>query len=268
MDNPLGVIFHPVPLAKQILMAFGKAEWSECVQKEDVHVSYDASSVLYSMTSSGLETLVEQQLKELRVSLQKAKLLVVTLGSAHGYRLKQSGNLVANCHQQAQSFFEKELTSAEEMASVWESALTELKNVNPTIQIVFTVSPVRYIRDGLMENSLSKSELFRLVSLLKKSSVHYFPAFELVNDVLRDYRYFDADGVHPSDQATEFVWNFLKEELFSTQTNELVEEIMKLRKMEEHKLMYPESKKAKEYLGQLKQKRESFLSLYPVVVWC
>src|SRR5688500_3822673 len=64
MDNPLGVIFHPVPLAKQILMAFGKAEWSECVQKEDVHVSYDASSVLYSMTSSGLETLVEQQLKE------------------------------------------------------------------------------------------------------------------------------------------------------------------------------------------------------------
>ncbi|MDF3026671.1 MAG: hypothetical protein K0S23_978 [Fluviicola sp.] len=268
MDNPLGVIFHPVPLAKQILMAFGKAEWSGFVQKEDVHVSYDASSVLYSMTASGLEALVEQQMKELRISLQKAKLLVITLGSAHGYRLKQSGNLVANCHQQAHSFFEKELTGAEEMASIWESAIKELKSVNPSIQIVFTVSPVRYIRDGLMENSRSKSELFRLVSLLKRDSVHYFPAYELVNDVLRDYRYFDVDGVHPSDEATEFVWDFLKEELFSTQTNELIEEIMKLRKMEEHKLMYPESKKAEEYLRQLKQKRESFLSQYPVVVWC
>lgn len=268
MDNPLGVIFHPVPLAKQILMVFGKAEWSEFVQKDDVNVSYDASSVLYSMSSFGLEKLLKKQLEELRISLEKAKLLVVTLGSAHGYRLRQSGKLVANCHQQPQSVFDKELTDADEMVSIWRLALVELRNVNPTIQIIFTVSPVRYIRDGLMQNSQSKSELFRLVSLLKDDSTHYFPAFELVNDVLRDYRYFETDGVHPTDQATEFVWNFLKQELFSAQTNELIEEIMKLRKMEEHRLMYPESKKAEEYLIQLKQKRESFLSRYPVVVWC
>jgi hypothetical protein len=267
-DNPLGVIFHPVPLAKQILMAFGKTEWSEFVQKDDVSVSYDASSTLYSMSSSGLEKLLKQQLDELRVSLEKAKILVVTLGSAHGYRLKQSGKLVANCHQQPQSIFEKELTDAEALVSIWKYALTELRNANPTIEVIFTVSPVRYIRDGLIENSRSKSELFRLISLLKGDSVHYFPAYELVNDVLRDYRYFDLDGVHPTDQATEFVWNFLKRELFSIQTNELIEEIMKLRKMEEHRLMHPESKKAEEYLTQLKQKRESFLSQYPVVVWC
>lgn len=268
MDNPLGVIFHPVPLARQILMAFGKAEWSEFVQKDDISVSYDASSALYSMSSSGLEKLVKQQLEELRISLEKAKILVVTLGSAHGYRLKQSGKLVANCHQQPQSVFDKELTGADEMVSIWRLALAELRNVNPIIQLIFTVSPIRYIRDGLMENSKSKSELFHLVSLLKGDSVHYFPAYELVNDVLRDYRYFDPDGVHPTDQATEFVWDFLKQELFSAQTNELIEEIMKLRKMEEHRLMYPESKKAKEYLIQSKQKRESFLSRYPVVVWC
>lgn len=268
LDNPLGVIFHPVPLAKQILLAFGKAEWSEFVQKEDVNVSYDASSTLYSMSSSGLEEMIREQLEGLRISLEKAKILIVTLGSAHGYRLKQSGNLVANCHQQPQSIFDKELTPAESLVSIWRSALTELRSVNPTIQVIFTVSPVRYIRDGLIENTQSKSELFRLVSLLKGDSVHYFPAYELVNDVLRDYRYFEPDGIHPSDQATPFVWNFLQQELFSAQTNELIEEIMKLRKMEEHRLMYPESKKAEEYLKQLKQKRESFLSRYPVVVWC
>lgn len=267
LDNPLGIIFHPVPLAKQILLAFGKAEPGEFVQKEDVFVSYDASSTLYSMSSAGLEELMKNQLQVLKDSLEKAGLLIVTLGSAHGYRLKESGELAANCHQQPQTLFDKELTPAEEMLAQWDLALKEIRKVNPEIQIVFTVSPVRYIRDGLMENSLSKSELFRLVSLLKRNSVNYFPAFELVNDVLRDYRYFETDGVHPSEPATEFVWDFLKEELFSVQTLELIDEVMKLRKMEEHRLLYPESKKAEEYRALVKQKRESFLSQNPVVAW-
>jgi hypothetical protein len=267
LDNPLGVIFHPVPLANQILLAFGKAAKSELIQKEDVHISYDASSTLYAMDPTGLEKLIGDQLDELKHALLNAKILVITLGSAHGYRLKESGNLVANCHQQPQSFFEKELTRAEEMHSIWDSAIKELETANPGIQIVFTVSPVRYIRDGLMENSRSKAELFRLIQMLEADSVHYFPAYELVNDVLRDYRYFEADGVHPSSEATEFVWEFLKQALFSRETNDLVEEIIKLRKMEEHRLMYPESQKAIEYQNLVKQKRESFLSQYPVVVW-
>lgn len=268
LDNPLGVIFHPVPLAKQILMAFGKSEPGKFLQKEDVFVSSDASSTVYAMNSSGLEDLLRAQLQLLRDSLSTAKLLVITLGSAHGYRLKESGEVVANCHQQPASFFEKELTKSENMAAMWDLALNELKKVNPGIQTVFTVSPVRYVRDGLMENSLSKSELFRLVSILKGDPVYYFPAYELVNDVLRDYRYFEADGVHPSGPAAEFVWDFLRRELFSDHTNELIEEVMKLRKMEEHRLLYPESKKAEAYRNLVKQKRESFLSQYPVVVWC
>ncbi|MNJ90779.1 GSCFA family protein [compost metagenome] len=267
LDNPLGVIFHPVPLAKQILLAFGKAELSEFVQKEDVFVSYDASSAVYAMSSSGLEDSVKDQLQVLRTSLEKAKILIVTLGSAHGYRLKKSGKLAANCHQQPQSLFDKELSQAEEMKSDWELAISVLKQLNPEIQIVFTVSPVRYIRDGLMDNSLSKSELFRLVCLLKNDSTHYFPSYELVNDVLRDYRYFETDGVHPTDQAAEFVWDFLSQELFSDQTNALIAEIMKLRRMEEHRLLYPESKKAEEYRNMVTQKRESFLSQNSVVVW-
>lgn len=267
LDNPLGVIFHPVPLAKQILMAFGKTEWGDFTQKEDVFLSYDASSNLYAMDSVELEKSMKLQLQELKNSLEKAKVLIVTLGSAHGYRLKTSGNIVANCHQQPQSAFNKELMDASEMLPVWKQALNELKQANPTLQVIFTVSPVRYVRDGLMENSLSKSELFRLVSLVKGESINYFPAYELVNDVLRDYRYFEVDGVHPTDKATEFVWDFLKQELFSDKTNEIIDELIKIRKMEEHRLLYPESRRAVEYQNTLKQKRESFLSQYPVVVW-
>lgn len=267
LDNPLGVIFHPVPLAKQILLALGKAETSVFVQKDDVFVSYDASSTVYAMDSDELKDTLSRQLEALKTALTDAKILIVTVGSAHGYRLKESGKLVANCHQQPQALFDKELSKAEEMRSDWMLAISVLKQLNPGIHIVFTVSPVRYVRDGLMENSKSKSELFRLISILKDPSIHYFPAYELVNDILRDYRYFEADGVHPSDQATEFVWDFLKQELFSLQTNKLIDEVMKLRKMEEHRLLYPESKKAEEYRNAVKQKRESFLSQYPVVVW-
>ncbi|WP_300663561.1 GSCFA domain-containing protein [Fluviicola sp.] len=266
-DNPLGVIFHPVPLAKQILLAFGQAELLEFIQKEDVYVSYDASSTLYSMDSLSLDNELRSQLKALKESLSNAKLLVITWGSAHGYRLIESGKIVANCHQQAKEYFEKELTSADQLFDIWKEAIDAIRHVNPQIQIVFTVSPVRYIRDGLMENSLSKGELFRLVDLLRTQKSHYFPAFELVNDVLRDYRYFEPDGVHPNSLATEFVWEFLRAELFTPETNQIIDELFRIRRMEEHRLLYPESKKAAEYLGMVKQKRESFLSQYPVVVW-
>lgn len=266
-DNPMGVIFHPVPLAKQILLAFEKRELIEFVQKEDVFVSYDASSIIYSMDSTSLNDEIQHQLNALKESLSKARLLVVTLGSAHGYRLIESGNIVANCHQQPKGCFKKELTFAVQLVDPWKEAIDAIRDVNPFIQIVFTVSPVRYIRDGLIENSLSKAELFRLVALLKTQMIHYFPAFELVNDVLRDYRYFDTDGVHPNALATEFVWEFLRGELFTPETNGMIDEIFKIRKMEEHRLLYPESKKAAEYLNVVKQKRESFLSQYPVVAW-
>ncbi len=266
-DNPLGVIFHPVPLAKQILLAFEKRELIGFVQKEDVFVSYDASSTIYAMDQTSLNDELRRKLNALRESLSIAKLLVVTLGSAHGYRLIECGSIVANCHQQPKACFEKELTFADQLFDTWKEAIDAIRNVNPHIRIVFTVSPVRYIRDGLMENSLSKAELFRLVDLLKTKKIHYFPAFELVNDVLRDYRYFEPDGVHPNALATEYVWEFLRLELFTLETNGIIDEIFKIRKMEEHRLLYPESKKAAEYLNLVKQKRESFLSQYPVVAW-
>lgn len=268
-DNPLGVIFHPVPLAKQIPMAFGKADLLPFAQKEDdVFVSYDASSSLYAMDSGELTSQLIKQLDELKHALLKAKLLIVTFGSAHGYRLIEQGEIAANCHQQLQRLFEKELSKTAEIDACWKYALEILREANPEIQVLFTVSPVRYVRDGLMENTLSKSVLFRSVNNLNKyHSVHYFPAYELVNDALRDYRYFERDGVHPTDEAAEFVWDFLKQELFSAETNEVIEEIVKIRKMEEHRLLYPQSKKAEEYRELVKQKRESFLSRYPVVVW-
>lgn len=266
-DNPLGVIFHPIPLAKQILLAFEEAELLEFVQKDDVYVSYDANSTIYAMDSISLNNQLWNQLKTLKESLLKAKLFVITLGSAHGYRLIESGCIVANCHQQPKERFKKELTGAEELFDTWKEALDLIRDVNPGIQIVFTVSPVRYIRDGLMENSFSKAELFRLVDLLKSQNANYFPAFELVNDVLRDYRYFESDGVHPNSLATEFVWEFLRTELFASETNGMIDELFKIRKMEEHRLLYPESKKATQYLDMVKQKRESFLSQYPLVNW-
>ena len=153
-----------------------------------------------------------------------------------------------------------------ELTETWKKVIALVKTYNPEVEFVFTISPVRYIRDGLLENSKSKSVLFQLVSELQ-TEAHYFPAFELILDVLRDYCYFEQDGVHPNQLAIDFVWNFLRSEVFSEDSNKLVDEVLNLRKMEEHRLLYPDSIKAKNYLAELQRKRESLLSLHPNIIW-
>lgn len=266
LDNPLGIVFHPIPLAKQIELAFSAEPDLWTVWKEDVCLSYHASSQLYALREEALREKFLEALLQLKNALLKAKIVFVTFGSAHGYRLMENEQIVANCHQQSSLLFDKELTPSNEMLYVWEEIIARVKAYNPAVEFVFTISPVRYIRDGLLENSQSKATLFHLVSALKPVG-HYFPAYELVVDVLRDYRYFEHDGVHPNQLAVDFVWDFVRQEFLSEKTNQLVDELTAIRKMEAHRLLYPESKNATKYLNEVKRKRESFLSLHPNIIW-
>jgi hypothetical protein len=266
LDNPLGVIFHPIPLAKQILLAFGETSPNPFVQKSDVWLSYDASSTLYAMSETELKVRLQNQLNQLKETLLKASYCFITLGSAHAYRLNSTRQIVANCHQQPKETFTKELSEVDELLEIWTKALRLMKQHNPKLQVVFTVSPVRYVRDGLMENNLSKSVLFQLVHKLASTGT-YFPAFEIVNDVLRDYRYFEEDTAHPNSLAIQQVWNVLSEVIFSKTTQTDIKQLFELRKMEAHRLLYPESVEAQRFIQNTQQKRESFLSLHPKIIW-
>jgi len=267
-SNPFGVVFHPIPLARFILESLVDTIDERTLIHNDVWLSWDASSERYALSELALISQLQTIRLDFKHQLQSAQLLVITLGSSHEYRLKSTNEVVANCHKLGANAFKKELTSHDDLVQPWIEVVEKLKVINPGLKLVFTVSPVRYSRDGWVENNRSKGRLFELVEDLQSQfGVTYFPSYELINDVLRDYRYFEVDGVHPNAQAIEFVWNLFQEWFFEKETAELVWQVEALRRMEEHRLLFPESIKSKQFLDQFQQKRESFLSLHPIINW-
>lgn len=268
LDNPFGVIFHPLALTDFILDSLGEKKPEFTVLREDIWLNYMASSSIYGMSEFELKNKSEIAQINFVNRLKEAKLLTITFGSAHGYRLKENGKLVANCHQQPIQLFEKECTELAVMLERWKEVVSILRMVNPELQLVFTVSPVRYIRDGWVENNQSKARLLMLTEeLTKDETALYFPSYEIIVDELRDYRYFEIDGVHPNQLAIDHVWMRLREVLFNEQTDIVINELLHLRAMENHRLLFPESVTAERFKKSFQEKRESFLSLYPVVVW-
>jgi hypothetical protein len=143
---------------------------------------------------------------------------------------------VANCHKQPSQLFDKELTSVEEILSIWKDLIEKLQQFNPNLKIVFTVSPVRHIRDGIIENSRSKARLIQVVEKLTElKQVEYFPSYEIVLDELRDYRFFKEDRIHPSAEATKYIWKRFSDLYFDDQTKKDVDEFLKVRKRLAHK---------------------------------
>jgi hypothetical protein len=267
ISNSFGVVFHPIALARFIDERLHSDE-ERILCAEDVWLSWDAGSEVYAMSEPELKSRLSSIRTEFKQSIERSEYLIITLGSAHGYRLKASNELVANCHKQPGAIFEKELTETAEMLAVWCKTLMQLKQLYPKLKIIFTVSPVRYSRDGWVENNRSKARLFELVHQLQQEfHVGYFPSYELINDVLRDYRYFEADGVHPNQLAVDEVWKLFRHWYFNAETTALIDETEVLRKMEEHRLLFPESQKAREFQTSYNQKRESFLSLHPFISW-
>ena len=194
-----------------------------------------------------------------------ADLVFITLGSAFSYSLVDTGTSVANCHKAPAKSFNKHLLSIEEIKSVLDTCIHRLFHFNPSIRIIFTVSPVRYIRDGLVENNLSKSRLIEVVQhLVKKfSKLYYFPAYELVIDVLRDYRFFKEDMVHPNDQAIDFVFEAFSSACFDEQTMELVEEVDKINTAINHRPLHPNTPAYQKFKQNLLIKIKALQSKYP-----
>lgn len=267
LDNPNGVIFHPLALGKLLENAMNDELYVQLVQKDDVYLDYHSSSTIYGLSETEVMEKVREAKENLQTALKDAKLLTLTFGSAHGYRLKSNGELVANCHQQPSVLFDKECTDARQMIAYWKPLIAQLKEVYPHLMILSTVSPVRYSRDGWVENNRSKAQLIELCAALEELGVTYFPSYEVIIDLLRDYRYFEKDGVHPNELAVDEVWDVFQSWFFNSETKDVIEELMQLRSMENHRLLYPESEKAKQFLIQFQQKRESFLSLHTSVLW-
>ena len=161
----------------------------------------------------------------------------MTFGTANVFEYRKEGRVVANCHKVANSEFERKRLQIHEITTAFEPILNTLKAINPTLKVILTVSPVRHIRDGLIENQRSKSTLLLSVEELVRrfDFVEYFPSYELLMDDLRDYRFYKADMIHPSTIAVDYVWQHFADAYFSENTKQLIRAIHKIIQAKQHR---------------------------------
>lgn len=257
--NPFGTLFHPLNLADLLKQAIPAAPMNSAgiVEREGVFVHYGAHSDVKGGSRAELEDNYTRQMLRLHHALKEATHLVLTLGTAWIYQHKEFGR-VANCHKQAAALFEKKLSSLEELETDLGLVLEELHRVNPNLKIILTLSPVRHTKEGISENQLSKSLLRVLCAQLEQQleAVTYFPAYEILVDELRDYRFYKSDLVHPTEEAENYIWEKWQQFSFSQETQQKVAEIQKIQLELAHRSFNPDSEAHRKFLHNLLGKLE------------
>lgn len=254
-SNPYGTLFHPIPLLQNLTNAIKGAEVDEelFLEREDAVFHYSCHSSIWANSKDELKKKLQALQASVSKDLKESKLLILTFGTAFLYQLADSGKAVANCHKQAKNTFTKGLSSPQEIQTVFQSFYTELKKQNPGIQILLTVSPVRHIRDGVHNNNVSKSALLLACEEIQNTfeDVHYFPAYEIVLDELRDYRFFEKDRVHPNEEARDYVWNKFSDALLKPESKLLTKDLDKLFTSINHRAFREESEAHQSFLKKI-----------------
>ncbi len=265
--NPLGTIFHPLPLADFILSVIhGKTE-IDFLERDNMYFSWEASGQLYASSKGDLIQKMLKIKKEWLNYLKEMDYLFVTFGTAWGYRLLETDKIVANCHKIPTVSFTKEITDQKIISEKWGEVISDLRRLNPRLKIVFTVSPVRHFRDGLIENNRSKAVLILAIHDLVKQGVEYFPSYEIVLDELRDYRFFKRDHVHPSEEAVDYIWERFQQVYILDESNALAKRVAKVRKDLAHRSIQPESEASKLHLQRTLEQKTELSKMLPHIKW-
>ncbi len=259
LTNPLGTLFHPLNLSDLLNLALSNqnVDPKGILEREGIFLHYSTHSSVFGNTREELLDKCERHLRLTRLYLEKTSHLVLTLGTAWLYEHKAFGR-VANCHKQPQTHFKKVLPSLDKMERSLSDIFIHFSKVFPNLKIILTLSPVRHIKDGIPENQLSKSLLRVLCANLEREldSVFYFPAFEIMMDELRDYRFYKADRIHPSEEAEEYIWQKWQQASFSESTRARVAQIRKIHLELDHRPFHPNSPVYKNFLQNLLVKLE------------
>ena len=264
--NPLGIYFHPKAIETLIDRIIQKRQFSgeDVFTLDEQWHSFEAHSRVSQTSSVALLEVLNKQLEVAREELTTASHIFLTLGSAWGYQLRESGKWVANCHKVPQKEFAKVLWSVEELELCLRNVLDMISGINPSAKVVFSVSPVRHLRDGFQENQRSKAHLLTVVhKLVESCRATYFPAYELMMDELRDYRFYDADLVHPNDLAVDYIWERFMNSWVDRAVNEDMKEVDAIRKGLAHRPFNPESEKHQKFLQALQIRAGKLRERYP-----
>jgi hypothetical protein len=262
--NPFGTLFHPEVIAKQLESTLKQDFLYSIHQRDDLYFDWFCSGKIVEYSSEALKNRILKIKTTFLEEIKRSKTIFITFGTSWGYRLNENKMLVANCHKANAALFTKENTDLQSMFKVWDKTLNLLFETNPTINVVFTLSPVRHIRDGVIENNRSKARLLELISLLEqRENCFYFPSYEIVIDELRDYRFYKEDLIHPNEQAVKYIWNKLKTSFFSQQTIQLAQQIEQIHIEEQHQSLNEKSQEFKQFKQRLSEKKTQLKNEFP-----
>jgi lysophospholipase L1-like esterase len=265
LDNPHGILFNPLSICCSLesyiapkmyqpeTLFFQQELWGSW----DHHTRFSDPDPLQAIQK------INHSQQRAHAFLAEADWVVLTLGSAFVY--EQSGQLVANCHKVPADKFQKRLAPVEEITSALEKTMAAVRRFRPDIKLLFTISPVRHLRDGFVENNRSKARLIQAVEQLTQSiaDAYYFPAYELIIDDLRDYRFYAEDMVHPNYAATQYVWERFTETCLEPGMPALLKEIQQIRQAYLHKPAHPASEAHRQFLESHYHKTRALTERFP-----
>ncbi len=265
--NPHGILYNPYSIADSISSYINGRQYTE----DDLfHLNELWNSWEHHTRYSHID--IKEVLKKINKSQERAAAyiksathLIVSLGSAFYYIQKELNKVVGNNHKAPSQWFDKKMTTISEIVTEFSNTLDELIAVNPDAQIIFTVSPVRHIRDGIVENNRSKARLIEAVHELcnKYEQAYYFPSYELVIDVLRDHRYYNADMVHPNSQAIDYVWDRFTDVAMSEDTQKLMQQLKEITTAAQHRPRFPETEAHQKFRESMLQKIRALQQQHP-----
>jgi hypothetical protein len=267
VSNPFGVLFDPISIEKCIYDIVNKNKYSssDMFFHNELYGSWAHHGCFSNSSENGALENINQTIVDAKHWLKKTNIFIITLGSAYVYYNKLEGKYVANCHKVSQSEFNKELITIVRIVESLNNIKELVLSVNPSCKFIVTISPVRHLRDGVIENNRSKARLIEAINLFTQAhpDVYYFPSYEIVIDVLRDYRFFDVDFAHPNSLATDIVYDYFKKLCISESCWDDIEDFYQLYISTKHRSRNPETVAHKKFLETHLEKAKTYQTKFP-----
>lgn len=267
--NPFGVLYNPLSVKNSLELLLQDYRFSENDLRcfNDLWYSFYHHSDFSHQNKAECLKKINRRIEKAAGFVKQAHAIFVTFGTAWVYRWKETGKVVSNCHKIPARKFERQLLDVDNIVEEYSALLSKIKATNPGVKVIFTVSPVRHLKDSAIGNQISKSTLLLAIDKMKQADVEYFPAYELMIDDLRDYRFYEKNMTHPNSTAVDYIFQRFSETYLTEESKKIVKKMEKLQKAREHKPVNPQSALHQKfilgqlnYIEQLKQ-QYPFLSL-------
>ncbi len=267
--NPLGILFHPKAIKTLVTNAANSKTYTKAdtfFYNEQWHC-FDTHSKLSNTSQKTLLNTINTATKQTQQQVSTATHIIITLGTAWAYYTTDNANYVANCHKLPQKTFTKKLSSIKSIKTSLLTIINSVKKINPTVSIIFTVSPIRHTKDGFVNNTLSKAHLISAVHKVTKpiQGVYYFPSYEIMLDELRDYRFYKEDMLHPNNTAIDYIWNKFKTTWINPEVYTVMTSVEDVQKGLAHKPFRPKSDSHRLFVETLELKKAALQSKYAIV---